>query len=132
MTDQRDNMSRAKRPSPLGTSLFIGLRSFDVFIQYGILARALANPTLNHLSKAPVARSADIVAFGLSLQRLIVLGIGTGTAIKQILWMPLGNSIKIDLANTVFNSINSILALTTLASRYAPSVFGSTDNLTAL
>jgi len=138
--DSRDNMSRAKRPSPFGTSLFIGLRSLDVFIQYGILAKGLADPLLSRISSAPTPTSAAVVAFGLPLQPLIVLGMAAGTAIKQIFWvtyianeeMPARNALMISIANTVFNSANSILALTTVASSFAPSYFTNTDNPTTL
>ena len=47
MSDKRDNVSRIKASSPLGTSLSVGLRAVDIFIQSGFLAQGLASPFLN-------------------------------------------------------------------------------------
>ncbi|EPE25213.1 hypothetical protein GLAREA_11794 [Glarea lozoyensis ATCC 20868] len=119
----------AKRPSPLGTAVFVGLRTVDIFIQYGILANHLASPLLDligveHISSFESPGPAA-VAFGLPLKPLIILGMAVGTAIKQNYWvlslsneeMPVGNAISISLFNTIFNSVNTILSLTA-ASHY--------------
>lgn len=129
---QFDAINRGvKRASPLGTSLFVGLRALDVFIQYGILAKGLAEPILNRLPIANASsNAAPIVALGLPLKPLIVLGFSAGTAIKQIYWvlflsqeeMPASNAILIAVFNTLFNSPNSILSLTAAASYFAPRI----------
>jgi len=132
-------MSRVKRPSPLGTSIFIGLRSLDIFIQYGILAKGWADPILNRIATTPTT-SSPIVALGLPLQSLVVLGMAAGTAVKQIFWvsyianeeMRVKSAALIGIVNTIFNSSNSVLALTSLASHFAPAFLTSTDNPTTL
>jgi hypothetical protein len=130
MSDNRDHVSRVKRPSPVGTSLFVGLRSLDVFVQYGILAKGIADPLLNRLSISTIpSNSAAVVALGLPLKPLVVFAMAAGTAIKQIYWisflsqeeMPPANAIPIAIFNTLFNSINSILSLTAAASYFTPS-----------
>jgi protein-S-isoprenylcysteine O-methyltransferase Ste14 len=130
-----------KRASPFGTSLFVGLRALDVFIQYGILAKGLADPILNRLSIANAPSNAGpIVALGLSLKPLIVLGFSAGTAIKQIYWvlflsqeeMPPSNAIPIAVFNTLFNSPNSILSMTAAASYLAPAILTTPDEQTGL
>lgn len=136
MPDNRDYVSRVKAPSPLGTSLFVGLRAADIFIQYGFLAQGLASPLLKLLSVSPTTNAAPIVALGLPLQQLIVLTMAAGTAIKQsghLLFvsqeeMPAGSAIIVAVFNTVFNSANTIFSLTAAASYFTPSALSSADN----
>ena len=137
MPESKDFVSRVKRSSPLGTSLFIGLRSPDPFLQYGILGTGLAAPLLNALHISTVhSSSAPLVALGLPLKPLIVLAMAAGTTIKQVYWvaylsneeMPTGNSIIISIFNTVFNSANSILSLTATAKLFAASFLTGSQN----
>jgi protein-S-isoprenylcysteine O-methyltransferase Ste14 len=136
MPESKELMSRVKRPSPLGTSLFIGLRSLDPFLQYGILGSGLAAPILNALNVSTVHSSSPLVALELPLKPLIVLAMAAGTTIKQVYWvaylsneeMPTGNSIIISIFNTVFNSANSILSLTAAAKFFAPSFLTNSQN----
>ncbi|KAH8686074.1 hypothetical protein BGZ60DRAFT_523340 [Tricladium varicosporioides] len=129
MANSQDNMSRIKRASPVGTSTFVGLRALDVWIQYGILAQGLADPLLNRLGISHIpATTAPIVALGLPLKPLVILAMAAGTAIKQIYWilaiaqeeMPVANALPIGFFNTLFNSANSIISLTTAASYLTP------------
>jgi len=140
MADKRDNISRVKASSPLGTSLFVGLRTLDIFIQYGFLAQGLASPLLNALSVSPTTNTAPIVALGLPLQQFIILGMAAGTAIKQsgaLLFiqkeeMLPATAIMVAVFNTVFNSANTIFSLTAAASYFTPSVLTSTDKSTGM
>jgi steroid 5-alpha reductase family enzyme len=137
MSDKRDFVSRVKAPSPLGTSLFVGLRQFDIFIQYGFLAKGLADPLLKLLSVTPTT-TAPIVALGLPLRQLIILAMAAGTAIKQSYAvcfiqqeeMRPGTAIMVAVFNTIFNSTNTIFSLTAAASYFTPSVLTRTDNAT--
>jgi hypothetical protein len=113
-----------KKPSPLGTTVFVGLRIADVFIQYGILANHLASPLLDLIGTPHISSFASpaphAIALGLPLKPLIIWGMAVGTMLKQNYWvlnlsneeMPVGNAINIALFNTIFNSMNSILSLT--------------------
>ncbi|TVY53420.1 hypothetical protein LCER1_G005235 [Lachnellula cervina] len=144
MSDKQkfDVFSRGvKRASPFGTSLFIGLRTLDIFIQYGILARGLADPILNRLPIPTATPSAaSIVALGLPLRSLIVLGMAATTAMKQIYWvlfisqeeMPPTSALPIAAANVLFNSPSSILSLTAAASYFAPAFLAAADGQTGL
>ena len=130
-----------KRPSPLATTVFVCLRSLDVFLQYGILAQGLADPVLNLLHVSPVYSSAaPIVAFGLPLKPFILLCMAAGSTIKQIYWqtaityeeLPVSSALIVSAGNTVGNSINSILSVTAAATYFTPSLLSSTDNATCL
>src|SRR6187402_3398057 len=87
MSDPRDYISRIKRPSPIGTSTLIGLRTLDIFVQYRILARGLASPLLSAFSITPTAPTAPIIALGLPLKPLLIFGMSVGAALKQIFWI---------------------------------------------
>jgi len=136
MPESKEFISRVKRPSPLGTSLFIGLRSLDPFLQYGIVGSGLAAPLLNAREVSTAHTSAPLVALGLPLKPLIILVMAVGTTIKQVYWvaylsneeMPTENSIIISIFNTAFNSENSILSLTATANFFAPSFLTSSRN----
>jgi protein-S-isoprenylcysteine O-methyltransferase Ste14 len=113
----------------LGATVFVGLRAADVFLQYGILAKGLADPLLNYLNVSHVPNFAPLVAFGLPLQPLVILTMAAGTTVKQFYHALLierevltpSSAVIISIVNTVFNSINSILSLTTAASAFMPS-----------
>jgi Protein of unknown function (DUF1295) len=128
MSTKRDNVSRIKRPSPLGTSVFIGLRSLDIFLQYGILAKGLADPLLNALHVSKVDSPAVIL--GLPLKSLVILLMAVGSSVKQNYAlaflceqeMPIGSAIMVSVFNTVFNSANSIISLTAAANAFTPSL----------
>ena len=134
MSIKRDNVSRIKRSSPIGTSVFIGLRSLDVLLQYGILANGLADPLLNllHVSKV----DSPIVALGLPLKSLVILSMAVGSSFKQNYAlaffseqeMPVGSAIIVPVFNTVFNSANSILSLTTAANAFTPLLLTKNDS----
>lgn len=134
MADPRDNMSRLKQSSSLGTTTFITLRTLDTPIQYAILAKSLASPLLDYLNITHIATYATsspaAIAFGLPLKPLLILGMAAGTALKQNYWlasiaaeeMPLSKALPIGIFNSVFNSLNSIIALTAASKFLAPEV----------
>lgn len=133
----KDNVYRVKGQSPLGTSTMVGLRTLDVFIQYGIIAHGLADPLLTLLGASSVVSAAPLVALGLPLKPLLVLAMAAGSALKQDYWavfvakeqMLVGSAVLISLFNTVFNSLNSIFALTAAASHFAPSFLTQSSNM---
>ena len=85
-----DLISRGvKRPSPLGTTIFVSLRILDVFFQYTILVRGLAGTLPKYLyiptpdpNDAPPALAAN-----LPLKSLVVLAMAALASLKQIYWL---------------------------------------------
>ncbi|KAK5011200.1 hypothetical protein LTR28_004954 [Elasticomyces elasticus] len=116
-----------KRPSPLGSGLFVGLRSLDAILQYGILAQdygsgiiqKLGGQTLPH--GPPLITNTFVDQLGLSPYRMILFGMATGSALKQIYWLldvsqeefPPSTAVMVSAFNTAFNSINSLLFTST-------------------
>lgn len=125
----RDLIARGvKKPSPLGTTTFVGLRSLDPLLQYQILARGLGATFLARLGIPAIPLSAAVVTrtgiklidrLGLPLERLLLLGMAIGSAAKQIFWVTYtseeeftpSSSVTVSAFNTAMNSINSLLLL---------------------
>jgi len=119
-----------KRPTPIGTTLFVGLRALDPLLQYGILAHGIGSSLLSTLgiTQLPAGLATNtgtlIDKLGLSPYRLIILAMAAGSSIKQIYWIlgtseeefPPGAALSVVAYNTIFNSINSLAFTTTLAS----------------
>jgi protein-S-isoprenylcysteine O-methyltransferase Ste14 len=122
--DLRDNLSRVKRSSPLGTTLFAGIRTADIFIQYGLVAYSLASPSLRTIGVPalppflPGAFSLPTLAnfTALPLQARILIALATASSIKHVYWVfRIGETeirpteaIPVGIFNTLFNSLNSI------------------------
>ncbi|KAL1302979.1 hypothetical protein AAFC00_003296 [Neodothiora populina] len=112
-----------KEPSPLGTGLFVGLRSLDPFLQYGILDRGVGASLLHKagirtLSQGPPITTNTIIdRLGMSPYRLILLAMSVGSSLKQNYWLlsisqeefPASTALTVSLFNSVWNSINSFL-----------------------
>ncbi|ESK83243.1 erg4 erg24 ergosterol biosynthesis-like protein [Moniliophthora roreri MCA 2997] len=121
-----------KRPTPLGSSLFFILRSLDSLLQYKVLANGLGDPIIRHLGgsvRAPAPPLVlngfgSIINVGLSLHRTILVGMAAGCAAKQIYWLlgiseeefPVFPAVAVSAYNTLFNSINSLLFLSSATS----------------
>lgn len=134
----RDIIARGvKRPSPVGTATFIGLRALDPVLQYQILAHGLGASYLAKLGLSTIPLSAAVVTrtgiklidqLGLPLERLLLLGMAFGSAAKQIFWItysseeefPVTSSVLVSAYQTFCNSVNSLLFLTaaTCAARW--------------
>lgn len=106
----------------------VSLRTADIFLQYGILAKGLAGPLLSALNISQPPNFAPAIALGLPLKPLLILAMAAGTSIKQSYWLvyvskeemlPL-NAVLISVFNTLFNSVNSILSLTAAANAFTP------------
>ncbi|QDS68584.1 hypothetical protein FKW77_000652 [Venturia effusa] len=119
-----------KRPTPLGTTLFVGLRALDPLLQYGILAHGVGSTLLAKLGieQLPAGVATNTGTFidklGLSPYRLIILAMAAGSSIKQIYWIlgtseeefPPGAALSVVAYNTIFNSVNSLAFTTAVAS----------------
>jgi protein-S-isoprenylcysteine O-methyltransferase Ste14 len=129
---QMDLIDRGvKEPSPIGSTVFVGLRALDPLLQYGILKHGYGQRLLHGLGLETLPAGlptntgvALIDKLGLSPYRLILLGMSAGSAAKQIYWLlgtsqemfPPGAAVTVSAYNAIVNSINSLLFTTTLAS----------------
>jgi protein-S-isoprenylcysteine O-methyltransferase Ste14 len=120
-----------KKPSPVGTATFVGLRALDPLLQYGILAKGIGSGLLAKLGltqlKAGLATNTGITVIdklGLSPYRLILLSMSIGSTAKHINWLvgtsyeefTPGAAVAVSVYNTFMNSVNNLLFTTTLAS----------------
>ncbi|ORY67206.1 uncharacterized protein BCR38DRAFT_337999 [Pseudomassariella vexata] len=114
----------SKKPSPFGTATFIGLRALDIPWQYHLLHNGAAErglsvvglPALNY-GAAATTGVALLDKLELSLPRLLLLAMATGSTLKQILWLtvlsqeefPFSAAVVVGGFNTVFNTVNTLL-----------------------
>ncbi|KAF2094444.1 hypothetical protein NA57DRAFT_46302 [Rhizodiscina lignyota] len=120
-----------KKPNLPGTIAFVGFRALDPLMQYGILANGWGSSLVHKLGieTLPPGLAAHtgirlIDGLGLSPYRLILLGMATGTVIKQIFWLtvtsqeefPLASAITVSTYNLLVNVINSLLFTTSIGS----------------
>jgi len=127
-----------KRPTPLGSAIFIGLRTADLFLQYGILARGVGSSLLHRmgLETLPASEPAQTGTFidnlGLSPYRLFLLSMAVGSTVKQIYWLlvtsdgdefPPSAALVVSFINTAFNSFSSLIFTTALFSASTESKF---------
>ncbi|KAK9388727.1 hypothetical protein V1515DRAFT_614736 [Lipomyces mesembrius] len=123
----RDNVSRVKASSPLGTTIFVSLRAADVFWQYTILQRSWASKLIEHLGGNSVGldRVLDPSTSQLQPYFMLVILMSLGSSLKHIVTllyiseqeMPAVSAFVIAVFNTLFNSLNTILSLWSTTSR---------------
>jgi protein-S-isoprenylcysteine O-methyltransferase Ste14 len=122
-----DRISRGNYTSnPLGSFVFIALRSLDPILQYSILGHGLGTATLHRigLRTLPPGNPTNIGisaidSLGLSPYRLILLSMAVGSAVKQNVWqaaiskenMEVGTAVMVAIFNTVVNSLNTYMFL---------------------
>lgn len=120
MANLRDNASRTKAPSPLGTSLFVGLRAADAVLQYNILRRGWGQEVITRLGgNAILATDAAGGILGLHPYYATLAAFALGSSVKQAVnllfvseqEMPPQSAIMISVFNTIFNSANTLLSL---------------------
>lgn len=112
-----------------GSLTFLGLRPLVPFIQYGILAKGYGSTVLNAIgletlpAGLPNTGSA-LDVLGLSPYRLMLVGMSVGATLKQIYWQNFTSQEHFTPAhaglitgfNALFDSVNSLLFTTSLAS----------------
>ncbi|KAJ5518853.1 hypothetical protein N7453_001275 [Penicillium expansum] len=111
----KGNLSRVKAPSPLGKSIFVGLRLTDAVWHYAFLYRDWAS----QFCMPPVAAEP-------LLQLLVVMALGSG--LKQAIHIAFiseqepssGQGFYIWFFNTVFNLTNILLSVWSLTSNRLP------------
>lgn len=120
--------SRAKASSPLGTAIFLGLRSADVALQYSIFHTGWGAKLIQTLGGAAVPQTGQLY-LGLTPYAAVLTALAVGTTLKNTVWIttiseqemtPLAASI-IGGWNTVHNTFNSLLSIWTVTSM-APSI----------
>ena len=113
--------SRKKAPSPVGTAIFVGLRSADVALQYSILQRGLGARLIEACGSRALQAStiAGNDVAGLTPYSTIISAMALGSAVKQIIYvlyiseqelLP-GAAAAISVVNTVMNSANTLLSI---------------------
>ena len=120
--------SREKKPSPLGTSVFVGLRAADTVLQYSILQRGWGSQLIKALggSVIPFAAPRDpaLAYFGLGPYPAILSAMALGSFTKHIVWI-LGISeqemtptaaLVIGAVNVTINTLSTILSIWTVTS----------------
>ncbi|KAG6862461.1 hypothetical protein C0995_000007 [Termitomyces sp. Mi166 len=112
-----DFVSRIKRPSPLGSTVFVGLRLAEPLVQHAILSRNLGSSFINRFGGELLPFGTPVEpCIGLSPYRLILFLMSAGCSLKQIFWltslaeqeMPVKNALPISAANFIINTLNSL------------------------
>lgn len=137
----REHLSRERKPSPLGTSIFVGLRAADTVLQYSILQRGWGSQVIQSLggSVVPFATPRDpaLAYFGLGPYPAILSALALGASTKHVAYM-LGISeqemtpaaaLIIGAFNTVLNTLNTMFSLWTLTSA-APQMATQSASIT--
>ena len=120
-----------RKSTPLGTSLFVGLRAIDLLLQrYILLVNPLAAlaPILGLSGASSHASNSPSPSTALTPLQSVIWAMSIGSALKQIIWIlyisnePMSPTLAsmICAFNTVFNSINSLLATANLPYQYVP------------
>jgi protein-S-isoprenylcysteine O-methyltransferase Ste14 len=120
----RDNIKRGiKEPSAIGTACFVGSRTLDPFLQYGILAKGYGSNAIEKLGGRVLPQGPALITntpldslLGLSPYRSIIFGMSVGSMLKQNIHcatimqeqMPPQTGLFVGAFNAVFNSLNSL------------------------
>lgn len=133
--------SRQKKASPLGTSIFVGLRAADTVLQYSILQRGWGSQLIQSLggSVVPFATPRDpaLAYFGLGPYPATLSALALGASAKHVAYM-LGiaeqemtppAAVMIAALNTIFNTLNTMFSLWTITSA-APQMATQSASIT--
>ncbi|KAF7596110.1 hypothetical protein BBP40_003372 [Aspergillus hancockii] len=123
----KDNVSRTKAPSPIGKSLFVGLRAADVFWQFNLLARGWGVRFIESAAGRAVPSARVVNPLGLGgLQPYygVISLLSLGSSLKQIAHITLvseqemscSSAMIIAAFNTIFNTTNTLLSLWAISS----------------
>ena len=125
----KDHVSRVKAASPFGSTVYVGLRSLNIYLQHGILAKGWGALAISTIGGAAVNfNAAPAVAVGLPIWPLTVVGMSAGISLKQIHTllflseqeMPAKLSIIVGIANFVNDGVNALLFCSKLFSPVQP------------
>ncbi|KAJ4044477.1 hypothetical protein NW756_004809 [Fusarium oxysporum] len=115
MPELHDNVSRVKRFNFLGTTIFVGLRAADVWLQRALLEKGWASKLVEKAGGQPV-RLVDPITAQIQPYFNVISLMALGSSLKQILTMlivseqdtPPASAFLIALFNTIFNSLNTL------------------------
>ncbi|KAL8932028.1 MAG: hypothetical protein Q9211_006570, partial [Gyalolechia sp. 1 TL-2023] len=115
--------SREKRPSPFGSTLFVGLRAADAVLQYNLLRQGWVYDAVKTLGGHAVP-TVGAGPLGLTPYGLILTSLAFGSSIKHIVWqavvseqeMQPGPAVIICADNTGLNTVNTLLSAWALCS----------------
>lgn len=115
--------SREKKPSPLGTTLFVGLRAADAALQYSLLRQGWAANAVSFLGGQAIP-TIGLGPLGLTPYGAVLSSLAVGASFKHVLWrlaiaeqeMKPGAAVLIGAFNTVFNGANTLLSAWALSS----------------
>ncbi|KAL8715110.1 MAG: hypothetical protein Q9220_001067 [cf. Caloplaca sp. 1 TL-2023] len=118
-----DLVSREKRPSPLGSTLFVGLRAADAVLQYHLLRQGWAAADVKYLGGQAIP-TIGAGPLGLTPYGAMLTALGIGASFKHVLWqiaiseqeMKPGAALVIAAFNTFSNSANTFLSVWALSS----------------
>ena len=125
----KDHVSRTKASSPFGSTLYVGLRSLDIYVQHGIIAKGWGAFAISKIGGSAVTlNNAPAVALGLPIWPLTVVGMAAGITAKQIYTMlalseqemPAKLAMIVSTAVTVNNGVNSLLFCSSFFSAVQP------------
>lgn len=128
-----DLASRKKKPSPLGTSIFVGLRAADALLQYSLFQQGWGTQLIQSLGGRVVPfaspQNPTLSRLGLAPYPAILSALALGSSTKHIGWilgiseqeMSPKSALIIGIFNTAFNTLNGLFSLWTLTSA-APQV----------
>lgn len=117
----RDYVTRTKAPSPLGTSIFVGLRLLDPPLIYAILAHGLASRLINAFGFSSPSTNATVNFLGLSPSQTVIFLMATGSSLKHVYWilfvseqqMPAGTGSFFGSLEVILDALNGVLFLIT-------------------
>lgn len=125
---KQDNATRTKGPSPLGTSLWVGLRAADTALQYSILQQGWGSSLVTSLGGSAVSfatpRDPSLAYWGLPPYPAIIVGLAAGASFKHVVWqlgiseqeMTPKGAVLISLFNTVLNTANTLFSIWSFSS----------------
>lgn len=132
--------SRKIKTSPIGSSLFVGLRTADTILQYNILQQGWGQQLVSTLGGAAIPfatpRDPALAYFGLAPYPALICALALGSSVKQISWilgiseqeMTLTSATLIAAFNTVLNTANTLLSCWALTSQ-APQMITESATL---
>ncbi len=116
-------VSREKKFSLVGTSLFVGLRAADAFLQYSMFQQGWGTALVSNLGGAVVTFASPndpaLSYFGLGPYPALISALALGGSLKQIIWataiaeqeMTLSGAVIISAVNVIFNTANTLLSI---------------------
>jgi hypothetical protein len=115
----QDYVPRGRTEStPLGTTIFCGLRALDPLLQRSLLLSASLVPYFGRSAANPPPAGGDVITtagLGLTPFQAVIWGMSVGSAVKQIFWLS-------TISNEVSEMMEMFLAYTFDANKNLPDI----------